>query len=200
MQRKALAADKRHRRRQLQQKTEPTVVANEVFSQTKERFVTKFAAVMQTFPEKSDGALKTEEQLIIGEFFLRVARYADRDSPPLDPVLIGLAILFVNFPNYYIMTKVNPFGVSVLFRAFSFVAATMQVVIDCSESEDDTAEDFLPEATAKNFIFRARLFEDVLNKYENLNARFKGKSPDERAKLRLEALRSEASLDARLLD
>ncbi len=76
----------------------------------------------------------------------------------------------------------------------------MQVVIDCNPDEDDITEDFLPEATAKNFIFRLRLFEGALDKYERMNQLFQGKLPTEIAKLRQKALQEEASIDVLLLD
>ncbi len=117
-----------------------------------------------------------------------------------DPGMVNIAFLFVNFPKSFVSCGINPFGVSLLFRSFSLVTAIMQLVIDCNPDEDDITEDLLPEATAKNFIFRLRLFEEALDKYERMNQLFQGKIPTEIAKLRQKALQEEASIDVLLLD
>ena len=136
---------------------------------TKELFVTNFAMVMQRFPACHNGYMSAADGLIVRNFYVRVARFADWSEITFDPDLLSTAFMFVNYPAYFICTALNPFGESLLYRSLSFVAAVFQVVIDCNVNEDDTSDDFLPAATAKNFLFRLFQFTEAFNRYQKMN-------------------------------
>ena len=136
------------------------------------KFVSNFLTVMHRFPASKDGKMTHVEAKIVKCFFVRVSKFADKTLLFVDHQQLLTAFLIVNFPEEYNMTSPsNPFCKSLLYRSISFVGAAFQVVIDCSSSEDDSKEGFLPASTADNFKYRKQQFLEALKMHQEFTAK-----------------------------
>ena len=135
-------------------------------------FVSKFNSIMLRFPAYRGQPLSRAEEDCVREFFVRVAEFASKKKKseqqqqfsynPLHPIT---AFMIVNYPEETLHCRCNPFRSSILHRSLRFVSACFQVVIDCSQEEDDRAADFLPPTTAEKYFSSLVNFMEVLRMY-----------------------------------
>ena len=125
------------------------------------KFVSKFLAVMQRFPETEMDELSKEEENTVNTFFVRLINYTNGTKITYKPDFLVIAFIVVSFADRIFFCKCNPFKQILMHRALDFVGAVFQVIIDCNESEDDGRDDFLPTRTAENFALKLKLYNEV---------------------------------------
>jgi hypothetical protein len=131
----------------------------------KDRFVTKFLLVASRFPSNCREKLSKSDKAHVGDFFTRVARFSSAAPFSFEPMHAFTAFLVVNFPGEVLQCQCNPFRETLMHRSLRFVGACFQVVIDCSEAEDDSDWSFLPKNTASNYIASLMDYIEVLAMY-----------------------------------
>ena len=127
-----------------------------------EKFVTKFLAVMQRFPENTLGEMSLDDEFVVDTFFYRLVQFTKGGGIEFKPRFLLMAFMIVNFPDLFLSCKCNPFRRSLIYRSLGFVGATFQVTMECSPSEDDAQEDFLPVDIVDTFVARLNKYLEVL--------------------------------------
>jgi hypothetical protein len=130
-----------------------------------EKFVTKFLAVMQRFPACKLGEMSLDDEFVVDTFFYRLVQFTNVERIEFKPRLLLMAFMIVNFPDLFVSCKCNPFRQSLIYRSLGFVDATFQVTMDCSQSEDDSLQDFLPVDIVDNFVARLNQYLQALKLY-----------------------------------
>ena len=128
-----------------------------------EKFVSKFLAVLQRFPRSEMDKPSKDDENTVNTFFARLINYTDGTKITFKPDYLLIAFIVVSFADRIFVCECNPFKQSLLYRSLDFVGAVFQVIIDCSESEDDGRRDFLAAGTAENFATKLKLYNEVLN-------------------------------------
>ncbi len=97
--------------------------------------------------------------------FARITNYAlnktQSRSLHYDPRLLLTAFAITRFPIETLGAPEEPLRFTLLGKAFEFLEQIDKVLLGCSEAEDDTADDFLDEGTAAEYLHALKEFHNT---------------------------------------
>ena len=136
-------------------------------------FVTNFKQMLKTLPNNNHDSEDAHDAFMAhisdndtvvaptNEFMTRVTNYSMKKinapvsstiSTTLNPKIVLAAFAMTRFPIETLRTPEKPIQLTLLNKAMNLLQSIQAILREHSPAEDDTADDFLPHATAAHFI------------------------------------------------